>query len=139
VSKQILLVEDAPEVVALLLLTLNPARFVVTVTDSLATARVAVAASPAPDLVLLDVDLPDGEGFALCRELKAASPLLPVLALKLAELSRARRQAMAAGADLFLPQPADLEELTAGVDALLTRAAGGSPPPAQRPHGGNGA
>lgn len=124
-SKQLLVVEDAPEVVALLLLTLKPAQFVVTVTNSVTTGRAAARASPAPDLVILDVDLPDGSGLELCRELKAARPRLPVMAIKIGALARSRREALAAGADLFLPQSAPQDELQAGVTALLDRAAAG--------------
>jgi DNA-binding response OmpR family regulator len=133
VSKQLLVVEDAPEVVALLLLTLEPARFVVTVADSLAKGRVAAQASPGPDLVILDVDLPDGSGLDLCRELKAARPRLPVMALKIGALARSRREALAAGADVFLPQPAEQLEFVAGMTTLVNRAAADGP--ARGPNG----
>lgn len=123
--KQLLLVEDAPEIVAFLLLVLKPARFVVTVAATLADGRTAMRNRAPPDLVILDVDLPDGAGLELCREIKAAAPLVPVLALKASAVSRSRREALAAGADRFLPKPFDTADVEGCVEEMLAPPSGG--------------
>lgn len=120
--KRLLLVEDAVEIVAVLLLIFRPARFVVTVAETLAAGRTALANRPPPDLVVLDVDPPDGTGLELCREIKAATPLLPILAFKASAVSR--REALAAGADRFWPHPFDASDLEGHVEELLLARAG---------------
>lgn len=117
-QKRLLLVEDAPDVVAFLLLLFTPARFLVRVADDVASARAALAEQPSPDLVIVDWDLPDGGGPTLCGELKSTHALLPVLVLTAGAVARARREALAAGADAFLSRPFDTDELEATVDRL---------------------
>ena len=117
-QKRLLLVEDAPDVVAFLLLLFTPARFLVTVAEDLASARAALAEQPSPDLVIIDWGLPDGGGRTLCGELKSTHALLPVLVLTAGAVARARREALAAGADGFLSKPFDREELESTVGRL---------------------
>lgn len=117
-QKRLLLVEDAPDVVAFLLLLFTPARFLVRVAEDLASARAALAEQPSPDLVVLDWGLPDEGGRILCAELKSTHALLPVLVLTAGAVARARREALVAGADGFLSKPFDADELESTVDRL---------------------
>jgi PAS domain S-box-containing protein len=79
-------------------------------------------ASTHPDLVVLDVNLPDLDGFEVCRRLKEApaTSAIPVLYLSAAYRGPEHRvQGLDIGADGYLTQPVDGRELVATVNALL--------------------
>lgn len=75
-----------------------------------------------PDVILLDVGLPDLDGFEVCRRLKA-DPLtasIPVLQISgIFPSSADRARGLEGGADAYLPKPVDARELIAQVNALL--------------------
>ncbi len=100
-------------------LILDAAGYEVRSADTLAAARSLLLAGPPPDLVLLDLVLPDGEALDLCREVKAAHASLPVLVLTGRAEPSARERAIAAGADAVITKPFTLEELEAEVARLL--------------------
>ena len=78
-----------------------------------------VAAAP-PDLVLLDVKLPDIDGIEVCQHIKAAFPQVAVLQTSSALISaHDRAAALNGGADLYLIEPIEPDELVAVVKALL--------------------
>jgi DNA-binding response OmpR family regulator len=83
-------------------------------------ARALVRQAP-PDLILLDVMLPDGSGFDFCREIRAFTTA-PVLYLTGRDLSGDVAQGLALGGDVYLTKPYDLLVLGAQVSALLRRA-----------------
>jgi signal transduction histidine kinase len=73
-----------------------------------------------PDLVLLDVKLPDIDGITLCRQIKAAFPYLAVLQTSSAFVGADdRARALEGGADSYLVEPIDSSELIGVVRALL--------------------
>src|SRR5690349_4770367 len=75
-----------------------------------------------PDLVILDVNLPDIDGYAICRQIKSneVTSRTPVLHLSATMIStEARVQGLEGGADAYLVQPVQPEELVATVRALL--------------------
>ena len=79
-------------------------------------------ATQLPDLVILDVNLPDIDGFAVCKQIKAneATARIPVLHLSATMVStEARVAGLDGGADAYLVQPVQHEELLATVRALL--------------------
>lgn len=79
-------------------------------------------ATQLPDLVILDVNLPDIDGFAVCKQIKAneATARIPVLHLSATMVSTEDRVAgLDGGADAYLVQPVQHEELLATVRALL--------------------
>jgi signal transduction histidine kinase len=79
----------------------------------------SVMAKP-PDLVLLDVRLPDIDGISVCRQIKASFPQIIVLQTSAAFISAAHRaQALEGGADSYLIEPIDPSELVGIVRALL--------------------
>lgn len=91
--------------------------------DGLAAARAAIAESR-PDLVLLDIGLPDGDGLALCSELRndEATRSLPVMFLSGRHSVDTKVTAFGLGADDFVDKPFEPAELRARVGARLRRA-----------------
>jgi DNA-binding response OmpR family regulator len=121
--QKLLLVEDDPDIALLLRMCLDLSTYQIEVAPDLATARGRLARQR-PDLVILDVGLPDGNGLDLCREVKAAHPGLPVLVLT--ALSRRVRdleaRARGCGADAFVEKPFDPDALQATARRLLAAA-----------------
>jgi signal transduction histidine kinase len=90
--------------------------------DEVATGHAAIehCVAGSPDLVLLDMRLPDIHGAEVCRQIKSAFPGIAVLQTSAAITSpRERAQALEGGADAFLVEPIEPEELLATVKALL--------------------
>jgi CheY-like chemotaxis protein len=114
----ILVVDDEPSVRAMVLASIRvrATRYRVIEAGN-ATEAVAHAKEQQPDLVLLDVALPDHDGFWVCRSLKTGSDTshIPVVMLTAMSLPSDREQALAAGADGYIVKPfsprALLEEL----------------------------
>jgi DNA-binding response OmpR family regulator len=73
------------------------------------------------DLVILDVMLPDIDGFAVCRRLRSGGRNMPVLMLTALDSVEDRVAGLDSGADDYLPKPFDPRELLARVRALLRR------------------
>jgi len=118
---KILVVEDDRSIRLGLVDTLRAKGYVVHSTTS---GQEAVKQLPAlkPDLVLLDIMLPDLEGFEVCRRIKALSPEQAVIMLtaRSSELDRVR--GLEIGADDYITKPFSLMELLARVQAVLRRA-----------------
>lgn len=90
--------------------------------DEVDNAATAIAKAPTSSLMLLDVKLPDGDGFSVCEEVKKKSPALPIIMVtSVYRTAQARRDAFAAGADAFLLEPVSPEQLVRTVEALLSR------------------
>jgi signal transduction histidine kinase len=87
---------------------------------ALAQTAMEMVAKETPDLVLLDVRLPDGNGVEVCRRVKAAFPQVTVLQTSSAQINaQDRALALEAGADSYLVEPIEPDELVAVVKALL--------------------
>lgn len=114
--KRLLVVEHEPDIAAVIRMSFDPARYVIRSAGTLAAARKFVS-SRSLHLVILDTVLPDGDGLDLCRALKGTHPSLPVVVL--ATQPGIRDEARAAGADLFMMEPFDPDELAAEVERLL--------------------
>jgi two-component system copper resistance phosphate regulon response regulator CusR len=80
------------------------------------------------DLIVLDVMLPKKDGYAVCRELRAAGMRAPILMLTARDAVDDRVAGLDAGADDYLVKPFDFKELLARMRALLRRS--GPPRPA---------
>ena len=83
--------------------------------------RVAVelAGSGQPDLVLMDVSLPEMDGLEATRLIKLAQPDLPIVALTAHAMERDRDRTRDAGCDGFLSKPYQIPDLLAAVSAHL--------------------
>ena len=87
---------------------------------ALAQTAIELVETETPDLVLLDVRLPDGNGVEVCRRVKAAFPQVTVLQTSSALISaQDRAEALEAGADSYLVEPIEPDELVAVIRALL--------------------
>lgn len=133
---RILVVEDSPDVRALLVETLQgEGHDVTTAADGLAARRaLAPETRPAPDLVVLDLMLPHVDGSVLLAEIRAAGPL-PVLVLSAKDAVYAKVDMLRLGADDYVTKPFNLSELTARIEALLRRAAPHASAPTVLVHG----
>ncbi len=119
---RILLIEDEPEMAAVLTTALTRDGAVVDHLASLGLAREALA-DPVHDAVLLDRRLPDGDGLALLAELRARGLTTPVIVLTALGDVADRVSGLDEGADDYLTKPFALEELMARLRSVLRRPA----------------
>jgi DNA-binding response OmpR family regulator len=125
----VLLVEDAPEYTSLMTDVLTDAGYSVRSVASLADAVTEMSVDM-PDVVILDVGLPDGDGLDLCRTIREhSSSYVLVVSGQAQEVDKLRGFRL--GADDFMMKPFSGRELVARVEALLRRPradhAGGMP------------
>lgn len=74
------------------------------------------------DLIVLDVMMPQMDGLALTRELRAAGSALPILMVTAKEMPADKKQGFLAGTDDYMVKPVDEEEMLLRISALLRRA-----------------
>ncbi len=117
---RILLVEDEKKLAELLAAYLKEEGFQVEVAETLGTAQIMLETEP--ELVILDLTLPDGNGLDLLRQIRASGSRLPVIVLtaRVAELERIL--GLELGADDYVTKPFSSRELLARVRAILRRA-----------------
>ena len=116
---RILLVEDEEAVLALNRLKLEEAGYQVTAVKTIEEARISSWESP-PDLVILDILLPDGSGYDFCMEFRRTS-LAPVLFLSCLSADGQIVKGLSNGGDDYLTKPYSMDVLLARVSALLRR------------------
>src|SRR5689334_4474998 len=116
----LLIVDDHPELLDLVQRALARDDHVVHTAKTLADARGAIAERP-PDVLILDLALPDGTGIDLCRELRRSGATFPILLLTAHGEVPQRVAGLDAGADDFLAKPFAMAELRARVRALGRR------------------
>ena len=120
-KRRILLVEDEESITAPLSEALSREGFDTSVAGS-ASAAVELAKQVRPDLVLLDVMLPDGSGFDVARELRRDSRV-PIIMLTARGDEADRVAGLELGADDYVVKPFSARELVARVRAVLRRVA----------------
>ncbi|MGN1345412.1 MAG: response regulator transcription factor [Eubacteriales bacterium] len=125
--KTILIVEDDPTLREGLCRSLNSDTLASLPAASIADARAALASVPI-DLVLLDCNLPDGNGIDFCTELRHTSslPNLPIVFLTVRDSELDEVAAFRAGACDFVRKPFSLMVLRERIQAALARTASGS-------------
>ncbi|MBX3250091.1 MAG: response regulator transcription factor [Myxococcales bacterium] len=121
---RLLVVEDEEHLAAGLKLNLELEGYGVDVaTSARAASERLVASSNGYDAIVLDVMLPDLDGFELCRRLRDAGNFVPVIMLTARSAAEDRVRGLEAGADDYMVKPFSLEELLARVRSLLRRRA----------------
>jgi two-component system phosphate regulon response regulator PhoB len=118
----ILIVDDEPSVRAVVHASIRVRGSRYTVVEAgRASEALALASEQQPDLVLLDVALPDHDGFWVCRQLKSAPETghIPVIMLTGMGLSSDRERAVGAGADGYIVKPFSPRALLAELDQRL--------------------
>jgi DNA-binding response OmpR family regulator len=114
---RILLVEDDHRVGAVMSSMLQRRGYAV---EHAATATAALEAAPC-DLVLLDLNLPDGDGLDVCRALRSRNEHLGIIAVTARGEERDRVTGLRVGADDYVVKPFSMAELQARIEALLRR------------------
>jgi two-component system OmpR family response regulator len=123
---RLLVVDDEANICALLSATLRLTGYDVRVAAGGHEALVA-AAEFDPDLVVLDVMLPDLDGFQVAQRLRAAGQPVPVLFLTARDAVEDRISGLAVGGDDYVTKPFSLEEVVLRIRAILRRSRGESP------------
>jgi DNA-binding response OmpR family regulator len=119
-TKTILVVDDDADVrLALGMLLKSRGYGVVAAEDAISAMKLAVASSP--DLVLLDIGLPGGEGFVVMQRFQALPALaaVPVIVITGRDLAETKEKAIGLGAVAFLQKPVDNRAIMAAVRAVF--------------------
>ena len=119
---KILVVEDQIRLAEFLRQGLVERSYTVTIVGTCAAASDALSES-SYDVIVLDLNLPDGDGLEMLASWRAAGFLEPVLILSARDSVEDRIKGLDLGADDYLPKPFSLQELLAHIRALLRRQA----------------
>jgi two-component system alkaline phosphatase synthesis response regulator PhoP len=121
----ILLIEDNPGFAEGLRQNLEFDGYRVSVATDVASSARAIAAD-APDLIILDLMLPDGNGYDVLRTIRERDSVTPVLLLTALSEEAHKVRGFRLGADDYVTKPFGLLELLARIESLLRRSASGS-------------
>ena len=118
-GSRVLVVDDEPQILRALETSLQGAGYTVVSAATAAEALAAAAMRP-PDAVILDVMLPDLDGFEACRRIRVVSNV-PVLMLTAKGRDTDVAQGLGCGADAYVTKPFATRELAARVREMLAR------------------
>jgi two-component system OmpR family response regulator len=122
---RLLVVEDEPNIRELLSTSLRFAGFEVHTAGDGASA-LKLAESERPDLLVLDVMLPDMDGFAVTRRLRDQGRRMPVVFLTARDATEDKITGLTVGGDDYVTKPFSLEEVVARIRAVLRRTGAGN-------------
>lgn len=120
---RILVVDDEPGITDVLSASLRFVGFDVRTAES-GREALSAAADFGPELLVLDVMLPDMDGFTVCRELRERGLHMPVVFLSARDRSEDKISGLSIGGDDYVTKPFGLEELIARINAVLRRTRG---------------
>lgn len=127
-AETILVADDEASIRDLARLYLEKEGFRVLTADN-GTQALAKARDDSPALLVLDLMMPEADGWEVCRRLRAEGDLLPILILTARDQDIDKIVALEMGADDYLTKPFNPRELVARVRAILRRTSGGRPGP----------
>lgn len=129
----VLVVEDEPDLAATVEYNLRREGLGTRSAATAAEALGAAAAEPRPDLILLDLMLPDGSGIDVCQRLRASEVTadIPILMVTALAAESERIAGFEAGADDYVIKPYSVRELLLRVKAMLRRTRGDGGPAAR--------
>jgi two-component system KDP operon response regulator KdpE len=116
---RILIVDDEPQILRALRINLTARQYDVVTADD-GTAALHATADDHPDLVILDLGLPDIDGVEVIRTLRAWTPV-PIIVLSGRADSRDKVDALDAGADDYVTKPFSVDELLARIRSVTRR------------------
>lgn len=119
-SKKLLLVDDEPELLKMVSAILKDAGFENIVAAVTVKEGVAKAQNEKPDLAILDVMLPDGDGFSLMQQLRSFTDM-PVIFLTARDEATDKLAGLGLGADDYIAKPFMPQELLLRIYAVLRR------------------
>jgi DNA-binding response OmpR family regulator len=118
--KKILIVEDEPDIARGLRDALDFEGFDVSAVGT-GNEGIATVRSTTPDLVILDLMLPDQNGFQVCEQIRASHPTLPVIMLTARSQEADKIRGLEVGADDYVTKPFSVGELVARIGAIFRR------------------
>lgn len=119
--ERVLLIDDAPEIVSALTARLLALGYdVASASDG--SLGLAAIRELHPDVILLDIRLPDLDGFAVCIQIKAdpETAHIPVIFLSANVADNAQHKAIAVGGDAFLSKPYDFRDVIETIKSATT-------------------
>jgi DNA-binding response OmpR family regulator len=119
-KKKILIIEDEPDIVRGLKDALEFEGFDVLFTHE-GREGIKVARERGPDCVILDLMLPDLNGYAVCEEIRAHNAVVPLIMLTARSLESDKIRGLEVGADDYVTKPFSVGELIARVKAIFRR------------------
>jgi two-component system OmpR family response regulator len=122
-ASHLLIVDDEENLRSMLSAALQHHGYAVTAAAD-GRAALELVGTARPDAILLDVMMPDLDGFEVCRRLRTAGDRTPVLFLTARDATEDKVRGLTMGGDDYLPKPFSLDELVARVEAVLRRANG---------------
>lgn len=117
----ILVVDDDIDILSVLKANLELHGFAVKTAQNWGTAEKELE-NPIPDLIILDIMLPDGNGVEICRSLRGRFPDLPIMMLTAKDKVSDKVLGLESGADDYIVKPFETLELIARIKACLRRA-----------------
>lgn len=121
--KTILLVDDDEDITELVQLVLSKSGYKMVVARSGGEA-LGICREGLPDLVLMDIRMPDMDGFSAIRTLREEGFNNPIIVLTGSESAEDRERAMAAGCDDYILMTMEMRDLEASIDGFLQKGGG---------------
>jgi DNA-binding response OmpR family regulator len=125
--RRVLVIEDEPDIARGLRDALEFEGFDVTSTG-LGRDGIKLVRDRGPDMVILDLMLPDINGFAVCEEIRKSHPVIPVIMLTARSQETDKIRGLESGADDYVTKPFSIGELVARINAIFRRLHRVSPP-----------
>ena len=121
-TNNILYIEDNPDNLLLVKRVLQASGYTVFEAEN-GTAGLNIAESQKVDLILLDINLPDIDGYEVARRLRSSSDshltYVPIIAITANALKGDAEKALEAGCDVYMSKPINIRELRARVEAFV--------------------